>query len=100
MESLSAFISTTLADRKGQSRLMGVVLTVHVLPVTAISFFQAHGVESSSAGCNESVFFSCLPKRVPEFQREVGASVNFISQLPNIGEPAERHWHMAEICAF
>src|SRR5688572_8110822 len=65
VESLSAFESSTFADRKGEPRLMRVVLTVHIRSVTAISFFETHGVECPTTGCYQSIFFSCLPQRIP-----------------------------------
>src|SRR5688572_17868894 len=100
MEGFSAFIASTLADRKGKPRLMRIVLAGHVCPVTAISFFQAHGVKCSTARCDESVFLSCLPQRVPEFQRKVGSGVDFIPKLANVRKSAQRHRYMPEICVL
>src|SRR4030095_295179 len=96
-KSFCAFKSSTLADRKGQPRLMGIVLTVHVHPITAISFFQAHGVECSTAGRNESKLLSRVPQRVPKFQRKVSGRIDFISQLANIRKSAKHRRYMTKV---
>ena len=61
LERLRAFIAATLAHGEGQSGFMWIVFTVHIRPITAVAFFQAHGVEGATAGGNESEGLSSLP---------------------------------------
>src|SRR6516164_1203607 len=66
IQSFSAPVPSALAHCESQSCFMRIVFAVHILPVTAITFFQTHGVECSPTCCNQSEFFSCIPNAVPE----------------------------------
>ena len=70
-----------------KSRLMGIRSLLHVLAVTAISFFHAHGISALWPAPTRPYFFPACKSR-PKFQRKIGGSIYFISQFADQGEPA------------